>query len=91
MGRVITTAVQARSQSGGAVMAVSELHGGTATPLPPPLSGDVRRVTADVGAVWAAVAGYANSTATARSVGDAAQRTMRDIQAIRAACAVAPR
>lgn len=91
MGRMIATVVQARSQHGGATVIVSELHGGPATPLPPQLSTDVRRVTADVIAVWTAVTGYENSTASARSVGDAAQRTMRDFRAIRAACAAARR
>ncbi len=92
MGQVITAAMQARSQHGpSATFFESELRGGSAPPLPPLLSGDVRRLTADMFATWAAVAAYGNSRASPGSIGDAAQRAMRDIQTIRAACAAAPR
>lgn len=91
MGQVITVAIRARSQHGAAAISVSEVRGGQSAPLPPPLSGDVRRVTADVSAFWAAVTAYGNSTASPTSIGDAAQQTMRDIQKIRAACAAARR
>ncbi len=91
MGQVITAAMQARSQHGPWTTFESELRGGSAPPLPPPLSGDVRRLTADMFATWAAVAAYGNSRASPGSIGDAAQRAMRDIQTIRAACAAAPR
>jgi hypothetical protein len=87
-GQVIMLATRARSSSGTVSFLSSGVMRatGTAPPLPPPLSREMRRVDADTNAFWAAVAAYSRSRAGPQAVGDAAQKAVRDIQAIRATC-----
>lgn len=90
-GRVIRFAIRARSKSGHSSSISLSFADKSPVLVPPPLSGEVRRVYADEHVFGDALAAYGNSQAGAKAVGDAAQKAMRDIQAVRATCASKPR
>jgi hypothetical protein len=54
--------------------------------FPPPLAAQMRQVYADMSAFQAALGGYHQDHATAQAIGDAAQKMMPDLQAVRATC-----
>lgn len=78
LGRVIMAARKGLSRS------VSYLI--NAPPLPPSLAREMRRVQADENAFSAAFAAYYRSRAGPQAIGNAAEKVMRDTQAIRATC-----
>jgi hypothetical protein len=91
-GRVFTIAMKARSESRSSLAWGSSTFKDKSTPLPPPLARETQRVTgADWNAFWAAVKAYSRARVGPQAIGEAAQKAMRDIQAIRATCARKPR
>lgn len=90
-GRVVRGFVS-RSKSGPTVYFSASGQAVMSTPLPPPLARETQRVVgADWNAFWRAVRAYNRVRAGPQAIGEAAQTTMRDIQAVRATCARKPR
>jgi hypothetical protein len=52
----------------------------------PPLAAQMRQIYADMSAFQAALGGYHHDHATAQAIGDAAQKMLPDLQAVRATC-----
>jgi len=55
-------------------------------PFPPALAREMRQIRADLTAFGAAFSGYYRHRARPQAIGDAAQKMMRDIQAVHATC-----
>jgi hypothetical protein len=88
LGAPITGAIAVRSQPASTAISFSIVREpAKLLALPPPLSAEIGRVTADMNAFFGALSAYAESQSGPGTVGEAAQKVMGDIQAVRATCA----
>jgi hypothetical protein len=87
VGMMITAAMQARTAPTGTAVSIDGLVSNTQPKLSPLLSGEVSRVTADMIAFVQTISEYSQSEEGPRAIGEAAQKAMRDIQAVLSTCA----